>query len=49
MNVLRIKPVRGTAMLWVEHDLELVAGLADVVTVVDFGQVFAAGAEGRGC
>jgi ABC-type branched-subunit amino acid transport system ATPase component len=30
-------------MLWVEHDMELVADLADTVTVVDFGQPIAAG------
>ena len=29
-------------MLWVEH-MELVADLADAVTVVDFGQTIAAG------
>jgi len=30
-------------MLWVEHDLELVGDLADLVTVLDFGQRIAAG------
>jgi branched-chain amino acid transport system permease protein len=30
-------------MLWVEHDMELVADLADTVTVLDFGQTIAAG------
>ncbi len=30
-------------MLWVEHDLEMVADLADRVTVLDFGQVIAEG------
>ncbi len=41
--LLRIKHERGTAMLWVEHDMELVADLADTVTVVDFGQTIATG------
>jgi branched-chain amino acid transport system ATP-binding protein len=42
--VLRIKHELGLAMLWVEHDMELVADLADRVTVIDFGQPIAAGA-----
>jgi len=41
--VLRIKHELGLAMLWVEHDMELVADLADRVTVIDFGQPIAAG------
>jgi branched-chain amino acid transport system ATP-binding protein len=41
--LLRIKHELGTAMLWVEHDMELVADLADTVTVVDFGQTIASG------
>jgi branched-chain amino acid transport system ATP-binding protein len=41
--VLRIKQELGLAMLWVEHDMELVADLADRVTVIDFGQPIAAG------
>ena len=41
--LLRIKHERGTTVLWVEHDLEMVADLADRVTVLDFGQVIAEG------
>ena len=41
--LLRIKHELGTAMLWVEHGMELVADLADHVTVLDFGQTLAAG------
>ena len=41
--LLRIKHELGTAMLLVEHDMELVADLADHVTVLDFGQTLAAG------
>jgi branched-chain amino acid transport system ATP-binding protein len=41
--LLRIKHELSVTMLWVEHDLELVADLADEVTVLDFGQRIAAG------
>ena len=41
--LLRIKHELGITMLWVEHDLELVSDLADLVTVLDFGQRIAAG------
>jgi len=41
--LLRIKHELGIAMLWVEHDMELVADLADRVTVLDFGQKLAEG------
>ncbi len=44
--LLRIKHELGLAMLWVEHDMELVADLADVMTVLDFGQKLAEGAPG---
>lgn len=41
--LLRIKHEAGIAMLWVEHDMELVADLADHVTVLHFGERLAAG------
>jgi branched-chain amino acid transport system ATP-binding protein len=41
--LLRIKHELGIGMLWVEHDMELIADLADTVTVLDFGQTIAAG------
>jgi branched-chain amino acid transport system ATP-binding protein len=41
--LLRIKHELSITMLWVEHDLELVSDLADLVTVLDFGQRIAAG------
>jgi branched-chain amino acid transport system ATP-binding protein len=41
--LLRIKLELGTTMLWVEHDMELVADLADRVTVLHFGQKIAEG------
>jgi branched-chain amino acid transport system ATP-binding protein len=45
--LLRIKHELGIGMLWVEHDMELVADLADAVTVLDFGQTIAAGPPGQ--
>jgi branched-chain amino acid transport system ATP-binding protein len=41
--LLRIKHERGTTVVWVEHDLEMVADLADRVVVLDFGHVIAEG------
>ena len=41
--LLRMKHELAVTMLWVEHDLELVADLADEVTVLDFGQRIAEG------
>ncbi len=39
----RIKHELETPMLWIEHDMELVADLADTVTVLDFGEKIAEG------
>jgi branched-chain amino acid transport system ATP-binding protein len=41
--MLRIKHELSTTMLWIEHDMELVADLADTVTVLDFGETIAQG------
>ena len=41
--LLRIKHELGIAMLWVEHDMELVGDLADHVTVLHFGEKLAEG------
>jgi branched-chain amino acid transport system ATP-binding protein len=41
--LLRIKHELGPAMLWVEHDMEMVGDLADTVTVLDFGEKIAEG------
>ena len=41
--LLRIKHELHVTMLWIEHDMELVGDLADVVTVLDFGQKIAEG------
>jgi branched-chain amino acid transport system ATP-binding protein len=43
-HILRIKHELGIAMLWVEHDMELVGDLADHVTVLHFGEKLAEGA-----
>ncbi|WP_329246834.1 ATP-binding cassette domain-containing protein [Streptomyces sp. NBC_01478] len=45
--VLRALAAEGTALLVVEHDLDLVAGLADVVHVMAAGRVVAAGPPDR--
>ena len=42
-RVLRRLADDGRAVLVVEHDLRLVAGAADVVTVLDEGRVIASG------
>jgi len=45
--LLRIKHELGTTMLWVEHDMELVADLADTIVVLDFGEKIAEGPPER--
>jgi ABC-type branched-subunit amino acid transport system ATPase component len=45
-RVLRALAADGTALLVVEHDLDLVAGLADVVQVMSAGRVVASGPPG---
>jgi branched-chain amino acid transport system ATP-binding protein len=39
----RLRDERGLSLVLVEHNVELVLGLADRVTVLDFGKVIAAG------
>ncbi|MEV0980304.1 ATP-binding cassette domain-containing protein [Streptomyces sp. NPDC049915] len=46
-RVLRALAADGTALLVVEHDLDLVADLADVVHVMSAGRVVASGPPGR--
>ncbi|MFF9329235.1 ATP-binding cassette domain-containing protein [Streptomyces sp. NPDC014776] len=46
-RVLRALAADGVALLVVEHDLDLVAGLADVVHVMTAGRVVATGPPGR--
>jgi branched-chain amino acid transport system ATP-binding protein len=42
--LLRIKHELGLTVLWVEHDLQMVADLADHLIVLDFGRTIAEGA-----
>lgn len=46
-RVLRVLAAEGTALLVVEHDLDLVAGLADVVHVMTAGRIVASGPPDR--
>jgi ABC-type branched-subunit amino acid transport system ATPase component len=45
--VLRALAAEGTALLVVEHDLDLVAGLADVVHVMSAGRIVSSGPPDR--
>jgi branched-chain amino acid transport system ATP-binding protein len=42
-HILRIKHERGLAMIWVEHDMQMVADLADRLYVLNFGEHLADG------
>ena len=44
--ILRIKHELGVAMIWIEHDMQMVADLADRIHVLDHGQSLAEGAPG---
>jgi branched-chain amino acid transport system ATP-binding protein len=41
--ILRIKQQLGVTMIWIEHDLEMVADLADRIHVLDYGRTLAEG------
>src|SRR5260370_5181564 len=41
--ILRIKHELGISMIWIEHDLEMVADLADRIHVLDYGKTLAEG------
>jgi branched-chain amino acid transport system ATP-binding protein len=41
--ILRIKHQLGTAMIWIEHDMQMVADLADRIHVLDYGRTLAQG------
>jgi branched-chain amino acid transport system ATP-binding protein len=41
--ILRIKHELGIAMIWIEHDMQMVADLADRIHVLDHGQSLAEG------
>ena len=42
--ILRIKHELGIAMIWIEHDMQMVADLADRIHVLDHGETLAEGA-----
>ena len=42
--ILRIKHELGIAMIWIEHDMQMIADLADRIHVLDHGQSLAEGA-----
>src|SRR6478672_9795608 len=42
--ILRIKHELSISMIWIEHDLEMVADLADRIHVLDYGRTLAEGA-----
>jgi branched-chain amino acid transport system ATP-binding protein len=41
--ILRIKHQLGIAMIWIEHDMQMVADLADRIHVLDYGRTLATG------
>ena len=41
--ILRIKHQLGIAMIWIEHDMQMVADLADRIHVLNYGQTIAEG------
>ncbi|MCG6874119.1 MAG: ATP-binding cassette domain-containing protein, partial [Betaproteobacteria bacterium] len=42
-HILRIKHELGIAIIWVEHDMQMVADLADRLFVLDYGEPIAEG------
>lgn len=42
-HIMRIQHEKHLAMIWVEHDMQMVADLADRLFVLDYGQVLAQG------
>jgi branched-chain amino acid transport system ATP-binding protein len=41
--ILRIKHQLGIAMIWIEHDMQMVADLADRIHVLNYGRTLAEG------
>jgi branched-chain amino acid transport system ATP-binding protein len=41
--ILRIKDELGLAMIWIEHDMQMVADLADRLHVLDYGRTLGIG------
>ena len=47
-HILRIRHERGLAMIWVEHDMQMVADLADRIHVLDYGRTLGRRQPGDG-
>ena len=45
--LLRIKHELKPAMIWIEHDMQMVADLADRIHVLDYGRTLASGTPGQ--
>jgi len=45
--ILRIKHELAVTMIWIEHDMQMVADLADRIHVLDYGRTLAQGAPGE--
>jgi branched-chain amino acid transport system ATP-binding protein len=45
--ILRIKHELGVPMIWIEHDMQMVADLADRIFVLDYGRSLAQGTPGE--
>ena len=45
--ILRIKHQLGMTIIWIEHDLQMVADLADRIHVLDYGRTLAEGPPGQ--
>ena len=41
--ILRVKHEKGPAMLWIEHDMQMVADLADRIVVLNYGELLTQG------
>ena len=44
--ILRIQHELKIAMVWIEHDMQMIADLADRIHVLDYGRTLASGAPG---
>ena len=42
--ILRIKHELNMTMIWIEHDMQMIADLADRIHVLDYGRTIAEGA-----
>jgi branched-chain amino acid transport system ATP-binding protein len=46
-SILRTKSDLGIAMVWIEHDMEMIADLADRIHVLDYGRTLASGTPAK--